>query len=71
MEKNEIGEACSTHGLRRDAHRVLVGNPEGKRLRERPRRRRKDNIKIIFRKYDWGAWTGLIRLRTGAGGGLL
>jgi hypothetical protein len=27
-------------------HRVLVGNPEGKRLLGRPRRRREDNIKM-------------------------
>jgi len=31
IKKNEIGEACSTHGERRCAYRVLVGNPEGKK----------------------------------------
>jgi hypothetical protein len=29
-------------------YKILVGNPEGKRLLERPRRRRADNIKIIL-----------------------
>ena len=33
----------------RDAYRVLVGKPEGKRPLGRPRRRRKYNIKYIFK----------------------
>jgi hypothetical protein len=28
-------------------------------------------LKWIFKKWDWGAWTGLIWLRIGTGGGLL
>jgi hypothetical protein len=28
-------------------------------------------LKWIFRRWDVGAWTGLIWLRTGTGGGLL
>jgi len=31
IKKNEIGGACSTHGERRCAYRVLVGNHEGKK----------------------------------------
>jgi hypothetical protein len=31
----------------------------------------KDNIKIDLRDFGWGAWTGLIWLRIGTGGGLL
>jgi hypothetical protein len=31
-----------------------VGNPEGKRLPGRPRRRCEDNIKTSFREIDWG-----------------
>jgi hypothetical protein len=38
----------------RSAYRVLVGNPEGKRPRRRPRRRRKDNIKMELRKMGRG-----------------
>ena len=54
-------------GERRGAYAILVGKPEGKR----PRRRWEDNIKWIFRKWDDGAWTGLIWHRIGTGGGLL
>jgi hypothetical protein len=35
-------------GARRDACRILVRRPEGKRQRERRRRRWEDNIKIVF-----------------------
>ena len=34
----------------RNAYRVLVGKPEGKRLLGRPRRRWEDNIKIYLRE---------------------
>ena len=51
------------------AHRVLVGNPKGKRLFEKPRCGWVDNIKTDLRKWDEGAWTGLIWLRIGSGGG--
>jgi hypothetical protein len=34
----------------RGVYRVLVANTEGKRALGRPRHRRKDNIKWIFRK---------------------
>ena len=58
-------------GEGRDVHRNLVGNPEGKRPLKRPRRRWKDNIKMIIRKGEEVAWTGLIRLRIGTDGGHL
>jgi hypothetical protein len=32
------------------------------------RSRQEDNIEIIFKKWDGKAWTGLISLRTWAGG---
>jgi hypothetical protein len=38
--------ACSTHGQKRNANRVLVGKPEGKRPLGRQRRRSQDNIRI-------------------------
>jgi len=65
-----MGGACSTYAERRGAYRILVGKPEGKRSFGRPRRRWDDNI-LIFRKWDGEAWTGLIWLRIGVGGGLL
>ena len=38
----------------RGAYRALVGQPEGRRLFERPRRRLEDNIKMGFREIGWG-----------------
>jgi hypothetical protein len=35
-------------GDRRDAYRILVGRPEGKRALEKCRRRREDNMKVDF-----------------------
>jgi hypothetical protein len=37
-------------GKRRNAYRILVGKPEGKRPLGRPRRRWVDNIKIDLRE---------------------
>jgi hypothetical protein len=37
----------------RNAHRILVGKPEGKRPLGRPRRRWVDNIKIDLRERGW------------------
>jgi hypothetical protein len=48
---------------RKDAYRVLVGKPEGKRPLGRPRRRWEDNIKNVSSRSGMGAWTGLIWLR--------
>jgi hypothetical protein len=56
----------------RSAYRILVGRPEGRRLLGRLRRRWNDNIKMNLQEVGWGsAWTGLIWLRIGTGGGLL
>jgi hypothetical protein len=48
-----------------------VGKPEGKRPLGRPRYRWEDNIKVVLQEVGWMAWTGLIWLRVGTGGGLL
>ena len=56
---------------RRGVYRVLVGKPERKRPLGRPRRRWEDNIKMDLKEVGWGAWTGLIWLRIGKGGGNL
>jgi len=48
-----------------------VGERERKRPTGRPRRRWEDNIKMDFRKWDVGVWTGSIWLRIGIGGGHL
>ena len=48
-----MGGACSMYGERRGVHRVLVGTPEGKRPRGRPKRRWEDNIKMDLQKMGW------------------
>jgi hypothetical protein len=64
--------ACSTNGEKRNAYRILVGKPEGKRSLRRPRRRWEDNIIIDLREMgcssmDWidlaqdrGQWRVLV-----------
>jgi hypothetical protein len=49
----------------RNAYRILVGNPEGKRPLGRPRRRWVDNIKINLREIVWNGmdWIDLARDR--------
>jgi hypothetical protein len=43
----------------RDAYRVLVGQPEGRRPLGRPRRRWEDNIKMDLREVGWGDIDGI------------
>jgi hypothetical protein len=50
---------------RRGAYRVLVGKREGKRALGRARCGWGDCIKMDLHEVGWGAWTGLIWLRTG------
>jgi hypothetical protein len=56
-------------GETRNAYRILVGRPEGKRPLGRPRRRM-DNIKIDLRS-DGMVWTASIWLWIVTSGGLL
>jgi len=51
--------------------RGLVGIVEGKKPLERPRHRWEDNIKVAVQGNGMGAWTRLIWLRIGTGGGFL
>jgi hypothetical protein len=44
-----MGGVCSTYGEKRNAYRILVRKPEGKRPLGRPRRWREDNIKMDLR----------------------
>jgi hypothetical protein len=40
-------------GERRNAYRILVGKPDGKRPLGRPRRRWVDNVKVDLREVGW------------------
>jgi hypothetical protein len=48
-----MGRACSTNGAKRNAYRILVEKPEGKKPLGRPRRRWVDNIKMDLRETGW------------------
>jgi hypothetical protein len=53
VKEDEMGWVCSTTGEKKNAYRILVGNPEGKRPLGRPRRRWVDNIKTDLRGIGW------------------
>jgi hypothetical protein len=50
-------------GEKRNAYRILVGKPEGKRLLGRPRRSWMDDIKMDLRRIIWGDidWINLVQ----------
>jgi hypothetical protein len=54
VKKDEMGRACSTNWEKRNAYRILVGMPEGKKPLGRSRRRWVDNIKMDLREMEWG-----------------
>jgi hypothetical protein len=59
-------------GEERKVYKVLVGKPEGKRPRGRPRRRWEDGIRMDLRETGRGVvWIGFDCLRTGTSGELL
>jgi hypothetical protein len=62
-----MGRACSTNGEKRNAYRILVGKPSGKRPLGRPRYRWKDNIRMDLREIGWGGmdWIDLAQDRDG------
>jgi hypothetical protein len=49
-----MGRGSSTNGTKRNACKIFVGKPEGKRPLGRTRRRWVDNIKIDPRGIGWG-----------------
>jgi hypothetical protein len=51
---DEMGIACSMNGAKRNAYRILVEKPEGKRPPGRPRLWWVDNIKMHLREIGWG-----------------
>jgi hypothetical protein len=54
-------------GEKRNAYRLLVAKPEGKRPLGRPRHWWADNIRMDIGEVGWGMWTGLVWLRIGTG----
>jgi hypothetical protein len=46
-------EHVARMGVNRNAYRILVGKPEGKKLVGKPRRRWVDNIKMDVREIKW------------------
>jgi hypothetical protein len=60
-----MGVPCSTNGEERNAYRLLVGKPEGRRPLGRPRCRWVDNIRMDLGKVWWGDvdWIGLAKDR--------
>jgi hypothetical protein len=48
-----MGRACSTNGEKRNAYRLLVGKPEGRRPLGRPRHRWVDNIRMYLVEVGW------------------
>jgi hypothetical protein len=62
---DEMGRACSTNGEKRNAYRILLGKPEGKRPLGRPRRRWEDNIRMDFKEIGWSGmdWIDLAQDR--------
>jgi hypothetical protein len=52
-------------GEKRNAYRILVGKPEGRRPLGRPRRRWVENIKIDLREIGWDGvgWIDLVQGR--------
>jgi hypothetical protein len=53
MMKDEMGRACSTNGENRNAYRILLGRPEGKRPLGRSKCTWVDNIKMGHREIEW------------------
>jgi hypothetical protein len=54
-----MGREFSTHE-KRNAYRILVGKPKGKRPLGRPRCRRVDNIKMDLREIGWSGMNMIV-----------
>jgi hypothetical protein len=67
QKRDEItGDGRKLMEEKRNACRILVGNPEGKRPLGRPRRRWEDNIRIDLREIGWGSigWIDMAKVKT-------
>jgi hypothetical protein len=63
--RNNFTFYSSANEDKRNAYRISVGKPEGKRPLGRTRRRWEDNIKMDFREIGWGGmdWIDLAQDR--------
>jgi hypothetical protein len=61
-----MSRACSTNGAKRNACRILVGKPEGKRPVGRPRCSCVDNVKLDLRERGWGGMDWIDLAQDGA-----
>jgi hypothetical protein len=66
-----MGGPCSTDGEKRNAYRLLVGKPEGKRPLEDQEVGWWIMLGWILERWDGVMLTGLVWLRIGTGGELL
>jgi hypothetical protein len=53
VKEVEMEGACSMHGEMRNAYKIFIGKPVGKRLIGRPAHRWKDNISVDFSDIGW------------------
>jgi hypothetical protein len=60
-----MGRACITNGTNKNAYRILMGKPEGKRQLGRPRRIWVANNDMDLRELGWGGmhWIDLAQDR--------
>jgi hypothetical protein len=60
-----MGGAYNTNGKKRNAYRLLVGKPEGRKPLGRPRCRSLNNIRMHLVEVTWGDvdWIGLAQDR--------
>jgi hypothetical protein len=65
IKENEMGRACSLNVETRNAYRIFVGKPEGRRPLGRPAHRWLDNIKMDLGEIGWGGidWIDLAQDR--------
>jgi hypothetical protein len=58
-----MDRACSTNGKKRNACRIFVGKPEGKKSLARPNVCGWTILRLILEREDGMVWIGLIWLR--------
>jgi hypothetical protein len=71
LRRMRWAEHVARMGEKKNAYRLFVGMPEGKRPLGVPRRRWWIILRWILERWNGVMWTGLIWLRMGIGGELL